>query len=173
VTASNLNSTLNQQVPVTVQNELLVKIKVTAGTGLHRLERTASLDVSVTFLPALRLPRFGNYGPRCGPLLVGSDTLVGWSHQLRFEAQQAPAGAPVLFDLGTTRSAIPIPGSSCLLLTPPVATLSTTANRSGNASMLLSVPGPLQRVVLDVQALVLFTAPGVQASNGVEVVFVD
>jgi hypothetical protein len=140
--------------------------------GLSRAD--ATIQVQVDFVP-LPLPPVlqQRYGAPCNATLTVADAPTLREHALTIVGTGGVANGVFVLVFGVRRTNVPLPGSPCNLLVEPAVPLVLTADGSGAFRVAVPIPGPLQSIPIDLQAIAMVPAAPVRASDGLEIVFHD
>jgi hypothetical protein len=144
-----------------------------AGAGFNSSSGGASGTIEIEFTPWLFPLQQTRHGQACGAELTVSDDARVAAHALAMKVANAWPTSPVALLFGDQRASIPIQGSPCSLWLNPTIALGFIASGTGEATIPVTVPGPLQSAPFQVQAVSWNTGLQFRASDGVELQFVD
>ncbi|MBK8976802.1 MAG: hypothetical protein IPM29_12865 [Planctomycetes bacterium] len=80
------------------------------------------------------------YGTGCGPVAAGAAGILGNHLELSFSLTQAAPHALGIAVIGVNEQAIPLPTTSCLLLTEPIFTLPFRVDGNGERTIAFLLP---------------------------------
>lgn len=132
--------------------------------------------LAVPFLAAVATAQtsvsFADFGRPCGGDLAGSLVRGRTGPNVQLDVTRADAGAVAILVLGTHLARVPhpLPGSPCLLLVEPRATMFGTVDRAGSAQFSLPLP-PIAPLVVDFQVVTVELARAgreAKSTDGVE-----
>jgi len=91
-------------------------------------------------LPAQGSGRCSSYGKGCGPTLGGSSVSLGALRRVEFDYRGGAPNAAGAHMFGLSAIDVTIPGTSCSLLTPPIAFLFFMTDANGDAKSKVDLP---------------------------------